>query len=85
MIDNYSQGVYDHDFVLKNNPIEKHVSAFINNSNLGQNEELNKAIRKQFGAKAKITADDLYHGGYETADGLTFKEAVDSLFMRKVD
>ncbi len=48
MIKNLNTEVYDHDYILANNPIPKVFGAFLNNSNLGQDKKINEAIMAHF-------------------------------------
>lgn len=82
MISNLNSEVYDHEYILANNPIPKIFGAFLNNSNLGQDDDINRAIRAKFiNAPMNITADELYHSGskYKDASGKSFKDIIDAM------
>jgi len=59
MITNFTNGIFDHEFVLKNNPVSKAFSAFTSDANLGQNRRINEAIMTRYGvSEQKINKED---------------------------
>lgn len=81
MIKNLNTEVYDHDYILANNPIKKIFGAFLNNSNFGQDKKINESIMKHFNVPYTYTADELYHSGakHKNISGKSFKDIVDNM------
>lgn len=91
-ISNFDRGIYDYNFVIKNNPVERHISAFVNNSNTGQIDSINQGIMRLFqkdgknlNAKANNVNDLYIKDSYKMElDGkkYSFKDVIDSLYAK---